>query len=110
MSVGVYINKNPKDATDIEFYFPVSSEDFFYSHWMPACKLLNLRWIPCFGSGINIDREDLPEIIMEIGQLKSWALKNLSGKELEYMVERLDFFPNKLPQAFTKENSSVFIG
>ena len=77
---------------------------------MPACELLNLRWIPCFASGINIFQEDLPEIMTEIGQLKSWALKNLSGKELEYMVERLDFFPNKLPQAFTQENSSVFIG
>ena len=109
MSVGAYIN-NPKDATDMEFYFPISSEEFFYSHWIPPSELLGLRWIPCFGPGINVYKENLPEIMAEIAQLKAWALKNFSGKELEYMIERLDFFPNKLPLVFTQDDSSVFIG
>ena len=109
MSVGVYIN-NPLDETDLKFYFPVSSEEFFNSHWLPACELLNLRWIPCFGPGINIYKEDLPEIKTEIDKLKVWAGENLSDTDLKYMIERLNLLDDKLPSAFTKEDSSVYIG
>ena len=110
MSVGAYIYKDPKNSTDMEFYFPISGEDFFNSHWMPACEFLNLRWVPCFSPGIDIYQENLPEIMAEIAQLKDWALKNLSGRELKYMVERIDLFITQLPLAFTTDDSSVFIG
>ena len=72
MSVGVYIN-NLLDETNLKYYFPISSEKFFNSHWLPACELLKLRWIPCFSSGIDIYKEDLPEIKAEIDRLKVWA-------------------------------------
>ena len=109
MSVGVYIN-NPLNEENLKFYVPVSSEKFFKSCWLPACELLNLRWIPCFGSGINIYKEDLPEIKAEIDRLKVWARKNLSDTNLKYMIERLNLLDDKLPLAFTREDSSVYIG
>ena len=109
MSVGVYIN-NLLDETNLKYYFPISSEKFFNSHWLPACELLKLRWIPCFSSGIDIYKEDLPEIKAEIDRLKVWARKNLSDTNLKYMIERLNLLDDKLPSAFTKKDSSIYIG
>lgn len=109
MSVSVYIN-NLLDETNLKYCFPISSEKFFNSHWLPACELLKLRWIPCFGSGIVIYKEDLLEIKAEIDKLKVWARENLSDADLEYMIERLNLLDDKLPLAFTEENTSVYIG
>lgn len=74
---------------------------------------MKLRWIPCFGSGIDIYKEDLLEIKAEIDRLQVWARENLSDTDLEYMIERLNLLnllDDKLPLAFTREDSSIYIG
>lgn len=109
MSVAAFIN-NAINEEEETFYLPVSSERFFNSYWLPACEELNLRWIPCFSPGIDIYKEDLPEVIAEINQVKSWALDNLSGTDLEYMTKRIDLLVTQLPSIFTREGISVFIG
>ena len=109
MSVAAFINNAINDEEE-KFYLPVSSESFFYSHWLPACELLNLRLVPCFAFGIDIYKENLLEVIAELNQLKAWTLKNLSGSDLEYMTKRIDLLITKLPLVFTRDGISVFIG
>ena len=109
MSVGAFIS-NPINDEERKFGFPISSEKFFNSHWLPACEVLNLRWIPCFSPGIDIYEEDIPEVIAEVNQLKAWAKINLSGTDLEYMTKRIDLLITQLPLAFTRDGISVFIG
>ena len=36
--------------------------------------------------------------------------ENLSDTDLKYMIERLNLLDDKLPLAFTEEDSSVYIG
>lgn len=109
MSVGAYVN-NPQNDQEKKFFIPVSSERFFNSYWLPACEVLDLRWIKCFSPGISIFKEDILEVIRELNRLKDWAIKNLADKDLVYMTKRIDLLVTQLPLVFTRDDLSVFIG
>ena len=110
MSIGAFIDR-PINDKERNFYLPISSERFFESYWLPACKLLNLRWIICFSNGITIDRDSLPEVMTEINRLKIWAIENLEEQELDYMMKRIDLLITQLPLVFTRrDGASVYIG
>ena len=109
MSVGVIIVSSKGDRKK-NFYLPVSTEDFFNSYWLPACKQLNLRWIACFCCGIMIEREDLPAVLIELDRLKNWAIGNLEAQNLQYMTRRIDLLTTQLPLLFENGVTSIYIG
>ena len=53
MSVCLMIS-NPINKNEEAYYVPISTERVFREYWMPIIIDLDLQWIKCFQSGIEI--------------------------------------------------------
>lgn len=109
MSVGVVILE-PQNEYERNFFIPVASESVFYEYWVPAIKALDLQWIKLFGTGVDVEEEDVPSIIYELNQLREWVITHLGQEQGLIISERVDQLQKKLPQAFQRKNAIVFIG
>ena len=74
------------------------------SYWKPACQALDLKWITLFNIGIDITKEDLPEIISELKRLQDWSEQNLSIEEAEHIKERIELLTGKFTSIFTRDD------
>lgn len=109
MSVAAFIN-DPINEEEDNLYIPIASENFFVSYWKPACQALDLKWIPLFNIGIDITKENLPEIISELTKLQDWAKQNLSDEKSEHIRERIELLIRQFPSIFKRDDVSLFIG
>jgi hypothetical protein len=73
---------------------PIATEDLFETYWLPASKLLKLKWIPAFQSGFRVEREDIPSILDELEMLKQLMtghpLPELAEGIVEHLATRID--------------------
>jgi hypothetical protein len=109
MSISIVIN-NPVTEDESKFYIPVSTETFFDECWRPGCEALNLKWIPAFSYGVDIEKENLSEVKSELTKLRDWASKYLSDEKKIHLVKRLDLLSERISQLFTRDDVSIFIG
>ena len=76
MSVLAFVLK-PINDYEKHLSIPVASEPFFTKYWIPAVKELKLEWVATFSVGIDITKDDLPNVVGELLQIKEWAKTNL---------------------------------
>ena len=93
MSVALLV-ENPPDNTRL---VPVATERVFTEYWQPACSALNLKWVPCFQTGIELAQEDLPLVVEELAQLKCW-IESAQNEELAPVKSRIENLISELGQ------------
>ncbi|UUZ90133.1 hypothetical protein LJK87_29630 [Paenibacillus sp. P25] len=109
MSISAFIPE-PADDLERQFHIPVSTEAFFAECWEPAAEELGLRWVPVFSTGIEITKEDLPEVLGELNRLKEWALEQSGGERMKQLVSRIDLLLAESPRALQRDGTAVYIG
>ena len=61
MSVCLMVS-NPISKEEDEFYVPIATEQVFQEFWMPIVEMLDLQWVKCFQSGIEVGKENFRSI------------------------------------------------
>lgn len=89
---------------------PIATNAAFKEFWLPGCKALNLQWIPLFIEGLDLERKSLPDILDELSRLRSWMIQNHSGKERDFLVDRLDRLSGKLTELQSAPKFNAWIG
>ncbi len=108
MSVGLYKYNgdiNDRDSKEI-ISEPISSQRFYNEYWEKAIKELNVKYIQ---DGAEFDKSKLIIVMKELKLLKDWALKNLDGKNLEYMSNRIEKLQKIIPIALQNDKDILYI-
>ncbi|WP_418027063.1 hypothetical protein [Paenibacillus sp. JJ1722] len=100
----------PQNEFEQHFSIPVATHNFFEKYWIPAIESINTEWLVGIRYGIDVTKEDSIHLIRELGFLKDWAQRNLQDNVQEQILLRIDLLETKLPTAFQREDSVVFIG
>lgn len=111
MSVSL-ITSNPINKEESDFNIPISTERVFQEYWMPIIELLNLQWIKCFQSGIELEKEDLLSVLKELMEIKIWLVNDTNDIKEKQIIERVDNLIKELIELFenTRDNLKVYIG
>ena len=104
--MSVSVNREGGPDGDIDYTIPVSGEKFYWANWYPASKELGVK---IFLDGGQFTKEQVPDVIRELELLKGWAKANLTGYDLEYMVGRTERLQQKIPEAFDKDDTILYI-
>ena len=93
---------------------PISTEQVFSDFWQPACAKLNLRWVPLFQVGLDIEKEDILPILEELNQLKEYFNSPIEFEgdtdDLLYITSRIDNLIKALTEMLDTEGQNLFIG
>ncbi|CAG7599277.1 hypothetical protein PAESOLCIP111_00298 [Paenibacillus solanacearum] len=109
MSISAFIPEPANDA-ERQFHVPVAAEAFFAECWEPPAEALGLKWVPLFSTGIEIEKQDLPEVLDELNRLKEWALEQAGGERMEKLLSRIQMLLTALPQMLQRDGAVVYIG
>ncbi|MCU6792106.1 hypothetical protein OB236_08200 [Paenibacillus sp. WQ 127069] len=109
MSVLAFILE-PVNDYEKKFAIPLATEIFFIDYWIPAISELELKWSAHFSTGIDITCDDLPQVISELRLIKEWGIQHLAEDNRKHMTDRIELLIRKLPEAFQREGTVVFIG
>ncbi|MFE5317676.1 hypothetical protein ACFQ88_03095 [Paenibacillus sp. NPDC056579] len=109
MSISAFIPE-PADELERQFHVPVAAEAFFAECWEPAAEALGLKWVPVFSTGIEIMKEDLPDVLDELNRLKEWAMDQPGGERMEKLTMRIELLLTELPKALQRDGAIVYIG
>ena len=111
MSVCLMVS-NPISKEEDEFYVPIATEQVFQEFWMPIVEMLDLQWVKCFQSGIEVEKEDFRSILKELEEIKLWIGKNMNNEMGKQMIKRLDNLSKELTLLLenARESVKVYIG
>lgn len=98
--------KSPDDLDGV----PIATKAVFKEFWLPGCMALNLQWIPQFLEGLDLESESIPDIVEELSRLRSWMIQNHSGKNKDFLVDRLDRLSSKLKEISSLPKLAAWIG
>lgn len=88
---------------------PVATEETFEKKWLPISEELDLKYIPLFQFGFDIDASTLPNVLSELRLFKNKIAENPVGNEISNLTERVENLIIFLPD-FVKKYQTVFIG
>ena len=108
MSVGLFRYNGDiyDDDSEVTLSVNISTEAFYLKYWERARKELGIKYIQ---EGAEFNKSKLKDILKELDLLRNWAIKNLSGKELEYMKGRIENLQDVIPNAFIDEETILYI-
>ena len=111
MSVSVIVT-NPKNNKEKLINIPIAAEAFFQNYWLPLINQLELKWLKCFQSGLEISYDDKDNVIKELKRLKLYLLyQGLMNDNNTFMTERLDNLINKIEEIFDqRKDVTLYIG
>jgi hypothetical protein len=108
MSISLQISGKHIPETEWES-IPVATESIFEKYWLAIAKQLNLKYVPLFQIGIEIDLGTLDEVLKELCLIKSKMVNESMNNTSESVIERLDSLITRLP-IYVKKYQVVFIG
>ncbi len=106
MSVGLIIC-NPINDEESNYNVPIATEKVFQNFWMPIIENLDLRWVRCFQSGIEIEREDLEFVLKDLKAMQKWINIYMNSERGTQMIERLEILSKELIDIFNSSRSDV---
>ncbi|MFW5443932.1 MAG: hypothetical protein ACKE51_06475 [Methylococcaceae bacterium] len=106
----IAIVQDAKTEEEKLFNIPISTEKFFKEVWLPLAKDLDLQWIPVFQTGIEILKEDLPNIFSELDKLEELAKRTLNKEQFSQIHTRLNLIRDNLPDGFIRDGAVIYIG
>lgn len=89
---------------------PIATEAAFQKYWQPGCAALHLQWIPLFQAGFPLKQEDIPLVIGELVQLKTWLSCNETAAVPQDVVTRIDLLTQSLQELCAEPQAEVYIG
>lgn len=92
------------------FFVPVASERFFINVWMPAAHALQLKYVPLFQTGLDLEKADLESVLIELHKLGEWVALNNSSEVSASVHERIDLLIEALQRTFRSHGAKIFIG
>lgn len=90
---------------------PIASEQIFNQYWVPAATRLKLEFVPLFQTGLPVNREDIPYILDELQQLRTFfeTQQVASGTTLT-LIERVDGLAHMLEGLLHTSSEDIYIG
>ncbi len=107
MSVAFHIPNSPDSL-----YLPIASEVFFNKYWKKKSVLEELEFIPHFGTGLDVDAENLPMIISELERLQNKLpeYSDVPYSEKTQWIERISALITTLKNFLNQEDFQGYIG
>lgn len=111
MSVSLIIS-NPINDKERNFNLPISTERVFRDHWMPIIIELDLKWVRCFQSGIELEKEDIVLVLKDLEKMHHWITTYKDNERGEQMIERLKSLNETLIEILnhSRKDMKVYIG
>lgn len=104
--MSVALNRKEGPDGDIDFSIPIATTRFFVQYWDIAIEELGLKLIQ---QNAYFGKDKLKDVLRELALLKEWAIKNLDGKELDYMKSRVEDLEEGIPDAFDQDDTVLYI-
>lgn len=104
--MAVSVNREGGPDGDIDYVINVASGPFYQNVWYPVSKKLGVK---LFLENGQFTKEQVPEVMRELELLNNWAKINLTGDDLEYMTSRIENLKQKIPGAFDKDDTILYI-
>lgn len=83
----------------------VASYSFYCKCWEKGIRECNVR---LFRDDGEFSDGDIDEVMTELNNLKSWALKELSGSDQEYFITRIEHLQHYLSAECKKDGEKFF--
>lgn len=110
MSVAAFIRRPEHYKTEGGMYTPIATEEGFYKRWFPIIENLQLEWLSHMSFGLDITKQNVNEVLIELNILKSW-IQNPENERYTDLLVRINNFENMLDKAFKlDENIEIFVG
>ncbi|MTQ98686.1 hypothetical protein GMD88_18895 [Pseudoflavonifractor sp. BIOML-A6] len=105
MSVSVMGDKRPDGQGFLEI--PVAFQRVYNQYWEPAVEELGIR---CFIVPTCFGKDKLEQALRELGLMREWTKKNVTGSDQEYILMRIEGLEKGLPEAFDREDTILYVG
>lgn len=111
MSICLMIS-NPINKNEDDYYVPISTERVFREYWHPIIIDLDLKWIKCFQSGIEIEKEDFNLVLEELMKIQEYIIRKNHNEEGKKIIERIDNLSKELRTILKdmRNDIKVYIG
>lgn len=108
MAVGLYkYNGDINDRnSEVVLSENIASQNFYEKCWERAIAELGIKYLK---DGSEFNKSKLRDVTIELNLLSKWALKNLKGKDLECMAERIKNLQKVIPNAFNNDDEVLYI-
>lgn len=106
MSVSLLIS-NPINEQESNFNVPISTEKVFQDYWMPIIEELDLKWVRCFQSGIELEKEDLEFVLKDLAKMQNWINEYMNSERGGQLIERLENLCKELVDISNDSRSDV---
>ena len=104
MSISLNREEGPNGL--IDYSIPIATGQFFKQYWDAAISELGIKYIQ---ENAFFGKDKLEDVLKELTLLKEWAINHLSGKDLEYMKERIEDLEKGIPRGFDQEDTILYI-
>lgn len=104
MSISVNREGNPDGSIDLSIN--IATTQFFNEFWEKAIKETGVK---IFKENNCFIKEQLNDVLSELSLIREWAEKNLTGRQLMYMRDRIDNLLQELPNAFDSDDTVLYI-
>ncbi|MTR44983.1 hypothetical protein GMD68_05780 [Pseudoflavonifractor sp. BIOML-A13] len=105
MSVSVSRDERPGEDFGLEIF--VAFQSIYRKYWKPAVEELGLQ---CFLVPTGFGKDKLEQALRELGLMREWTKKNVTGSDQEYILMRIEGLEKGLPEAFDREDTILYVG
>ena len=105
MSVSVMGDKRPDGQGFLEI--PVAFQRVYRQYWKPAVEELGIR---CFIVPTCFGKDKLEQALRELGMMREWTNRNVTGKDRDEILMRIEGLEKGLPEVFDREDTILYVG
>ena len=105
MSVAVVRDRRPGEKCVLEIF--VAFQSIYNQYWEPAIAELGIR---CFIAPTCFGKDKLGQALRELGLMREWTNRNVTGKDRDEILMRIEVLEKRLPEAFDREDTILYVG
>ncbi len=109
MSICAIIS-NPQNKEEEQLYIAIAAESVFKQIWLPIIKELDLKWVACFQSGVEIEKQDSSEVIHELELMLDWINKAVNGSGNNTIKVRIRNLIKNINELCIVDDRVIYIG
>ncbi len=104
--MSISVNREEGPDGDIDYSISIASGRFYGGIWYPVSKKLGVK---LFLENGQFTKDQVPEVMRELDLLYDWAKTHLTGRDLEYMTSRIENLKEKIPGAFDRDDTILYL-
>lgn len=103
---------NPIDRQEEDFYFPIASEDAFWTEWQPLIDRLPVKWAKGFGCGVEIPKADFAQVLEELQAILRAIPDTMPQTRKQQMEQRIQNLCGEILklQKSNRDNLRIWVG